>query len=243
MRPDSDPQSQKGMVTDPAQIVDVGRGYPEYMVGADPWRSQPSLCERSFVSKRSSGVYQQVLDDEMKFLCYVTPALKDSSDWSIAYDSSVAERMPVFTTDPPEGSQTEKEEGLDFLRLQACQQMDALRNKNVPFADLCGGSLFSSGYDFSSPTISSSDVAPYCGIEMAKMCSSQIGDRFMNNDTTEMEQDCALAAWNAACFAYSTNEDYYIPNKNDVGYNQLALGLLPFWCACSCWNACTASGH
>lgn len=219
-------------------LVTRGRGYPKYEVGPDPWNPQPPICERSFVSRTGSGVYQQILDDEMRFLCALTPGANDPN-WSIAYEQS--SRLPAFTTSIPEGSQNDVDKAYDSLRTQMCAQMEWVRRRNVPFSDLCGGTLFSSGYDFSSPTISSADITPYCGVEMGLMCSAMIGDRYTTTDTTEMEEDCTMAAWNAACLSYGQNERFYNPNKNDISYNQEALGLMPFWCACACFHSCLSS--
>jgi hypothetical protein len=221
-------------------LVDTGRGYPDFNVGANVWNQQPPVCERSFISRHSSGPYQAILDDEMRLLCRLTPGANDPN-WGTAFSETW--KPPVLMESIPEGTQDAIDKGYDEIRSLVCDQMDALRSRNSPFRELCSGTLFSSGVNWSSPTISGSDLVPYCGLTMAQMCTSSLGNRFTTTDTTEVEEDCALAAWNAACFSHRRGQRYYVGNVNDLGYNQEAFGLFPFWCACSCMNACNAGGY
>jgi len=220
-------------------LVTQGSGFPTYQVGANNHQQQPSVCSRSFVPKNgTSGVYQQILDKESQDLCSLIPPA-DDPNWFLAFDQST--RSPMFSTSIPLGDQDKLDKGYDSIRNSHCAQMDWLRRRNVPFNDLCSGTLFSSGYNFSEPTISSVDVIPYCGIEQGLLCQSMIGNRATTNDTTETEQDCSLAAWNAACLSYGKSEKFFNPNKSDLSYNQEALGLIPYWCACSCFHSCNSS--
>lgn len=218
-------------------IVTQGRGLPTYEVGPNPWNPQPSVCERSFTNRRNSTVYQQLLDESDRTICALANANDES--WAIPFENM--SRLPVFTTSIPDGRQDAVDEGFDTMRSLVCEGMDWIRQRKVPFSDLCGGTLFSSGYNFSSPTISSADVIPYCGIEMGLMCSSMIGDKYATTDTTELEEDCNMAAWNAACLSYGQDQKFYNPNINDLSYNQQALGLMPFWCACACFHSCVSA--
>ena len=214
------------------------QGLVEYDVGSNVWNRQPPVCERSFISRNSSDPYHTILDDEMKLLCRLTPGANDPN-WGTAHAETW--KSPVLLESIPEGKQDSIDKGYDTIRRTVCNQMDVIRSRTSAFGDLCSGSLFSSGENWSSATISGNDIVPYCGLTMAQMCTSAIGNRLTTNDVTEVEEDCALAAWNAACFANNQSEKYYIGNENDLNYNQEAMGLFPFWCACSCLNACNSA--
>ena len=207
-----------------------------------PSNSVP-LCKRSFVTEKSD-YFQDVLDEEMKLICLLTPQLKNEKNWATKYENGLsAQFMPEFADSPPEGRQSLHDKAYDEIRTLTCEQMKILIDNGFSFGRLCGGSMFSTGNNWGSPVISSDDIAPYCGLDMSRICAGKISNRTMPGiSVNEKEQDCEAAAWASSCLAYNMEKPVYLQNKLDPAYNQEALGLLPYWCACACFNSCVSSG-
>ena len=164
----------------------------------------------------------KLLDEADRTICALANANDES--WAIHFARTCL--VPEFTTSIPDGKQDAVDQGLTACATWCVKGMDWIRQRKVPLFRPLWWHTVQFGIQFSSPTISSADVIPYCGIEMGLMCSSMIGDKYAN-----FRQHRAwrrLQHVHGMLLCIWTGAKFYNPNINDLSYNQQALGLMPF---------------